>query len=387
MIIRKDLNLDDRICQRLRILAALKTASLRLGLGLNQLPGKFKGIDKNVIHLMAGMLVVSDSLGLDLPGEYVLPDPEEKNPVKSIFDHFGDKNYLHQAVFDKYGQSYSLVFIVVEITNIIYDLSSIDFKTKSKGRILDKKLMLWFLNELSVLLLNQIIPIKNYFGENLQLIFLKLISLIKNLKQNDQLQEVSDISRELSDSLLPESITIYRRIEILKPLLEKLMLCPVGIKGWKAYEEICFEILNFLFVPPFSEINIQHRNLSGTQRKDALLLNNIYDSGFWNSIRSEFGSKQIVFEFKNVKKIRSQDIGQIYRYLSKTNIGRFGIILTRNAPTKAILEHLREAYHEEQKLIIVIHDAFLKQLMYEIVYFGNCEGALSRFKGSWESIF
>jgi hypothetical protein len=56
-------------------------------------------------------------------------------------------------------------------------------------------------------------------------------------------------------------------------MISKLIECPEGREGWKEYENICIEILNYLFVPPLKEPTIQSRTESGLDVRDALYPN------------------------------------------------------------------------------------------------------------------
>jgi hypothetical protein len=96
--------------------------------------------------------------------------------------------------------------------------------------------------------------------------------------------------------------------------------CIPGKKDWVKYEELCIQILTFLFLPPFKIILSQVRTESGDTRRDAVLPNNNYE-GFWNLIRDEFNSKHIICEFKNYRDDLAPNLlNQLRIYLSKKQL-------------------------------------------------------------------
>jgi hypothetical protein len=83
-------------------------------------------------------------------------------------------------------------------------------------------------------------------------------------------------------------------------LIKKLQVCPAGDAGWREFENICVEILEFLFVPPLTRAVIQPRTLSGTNRRDAVLPNrNFIKNNNWAILLRELNARMILFEFKN----------------------------------------------------------------------------------------
>ena len=55
-------------------------------------------------------------------------------------------------------------------------------------------------------------------------------------------------------------------------LKKKLDECPAGIEGWKQFEDICTEILEYLFCPPLKKPKEQVRTLSGAFHDDKLAI-------------------------------------------------------------------------------------------------------------------
>jgi len=143
--------------------------------------------------------------------------------------------------------------------------------------------------------------------------------------------------------------------------------CPVGQKGWKDYENICIDILNYLFVPPLKQPKIQSRTESGLDIRDALYPNRC-DHPNWKFIRTDYDAKYILFEFKNYGKeengseIDKSVVNQVRNYLKQT-IGRIGFVCSRKEPTSSAFEARRQTYIEEKKIILFLSDQHLIEML------------------------
>jgi hypothetical protein len=148
-------------------------------------------------------------------------------------------------------------------------------------------------------------------------------------------------------------------------LIKRLDNCPEGKDGWKTYEDICLEVLNYLFVPPLGEPKIQSRRESGIDIRDAVFPNRTNNEN-WKFIRDDYDAKYIVFEFKNYSEngsdIDKQVLLQIDDYLKKT-IGRFGIVCSKKSPNKSGLEKRKDVFIENNKLILFVNNENLKEML------------------------
>ena len=146
---------------------------------------------------------------------------------------------------------------------------------------------------------------------------------------------------------------LYSIIGSPSSLRQRLLNCPIGHADWHGYEDICVEILKFLFVPPLSSPDIQSRTEGGLLRRDALFPNYV-EQGFWSLIGNRYGSNFILFEFKNTANLEPTHVDQVDKYLrqGKDTIGRFGIILSRKPPPDSALK-TRKAWFTTNKVIIL----------------------------------
>lgn len=179
---------------------------------------------------------------------------------------------------------------------------------------------------------------------------------------------------ELVKKYFPETTTkknkksiplIDQELEQVQSYIKKLDDCPEGTPGWKKYEDICIEILNYLFVPPLGAPKIQSRRESGIDIRDAIYPNRNSNEN-WKFIRDDYDAKYIVFEFKNYSEngseIDKQVLLQIDDYLKKT-IGRFGIILSKKSPNKSGLEKRKDVFIENNKLVLFVNNEHLKEML------------------------
>jgi len=151
--------------------------------------------------------------------------------------------------------------------------------------------------------------------------------------------------------------------KIVERMINTLAKIPSGIKGWKEFENVCIEILNFLFVPPLRSPKIQARSFSGIDVRDAIYPNRASD-GEWKYCREELDAKYVVFDFKNYNKeeLNKEDVNQVRNYLKKT-LGRLGFICSTKTPTQSALLARNQAYTEERKVILFLTTTDIVEMM------------------------
>ena len=77
---------------------------------------------------------------------------------------------------------------------------------------------------------------------------------------------------------------------------------------------------------------------------------------------SDYGSRQITFELKNVKEIERQHVDQLNRYLAD-ELGKFGIFVTRNPLKRAEFQRTVSLWAGQRKAIITLTDADIAQMV------------------------
>jgi HJR/Mrr/RecB family endonuclease len=188
--------------------------------------------------------------------------------------------------------------------------------------------------------------------------------LIKKLFSHPTLVEKYSSQKTFTKKEKPTDILDTELLNIQR-LLKSLDNCPDGSVGWQIYEDICIEILNYLFVPPLGKPEIQSRRESGIDIRDAIFPNRTNNEN-WKFIRDDYDAKYIVFEFKNYSEngseIDKQVLLQISDYLKRT-IGRFGIVCSKKTPNKSGLEKRKDIFIENNKLILFLCNENLKEML------------------------
>lgn len=100
----------------------------------------------------------------------------------------------------------------------------------------------------------------------------------------------------------------------------------------KKYENCVVQLLASLLYPHLDFAEGQSRTDSGAQIRDLIFYNN-QSIPFFKEIYETYGSKQIVFELKNVESLNRDNVNQLNRYLND-NLGKFGVFVTRHTPPK-----------------------------------------------------
>ncbi len=146
-------------------------------------------------------------------------------------------------------------------------------------------------------------------------------------------------------------------------LSRELKSIPTGTKAANLYHEKTLEILNFVFNPELSNGEKEVSTIHGTERRD-IIFTNESDQSFWTYIRNEHSSIFLMFEVKNVEALSNDHVNQTATYLGE-RLGRLGVILTRNAPSKERLLKILSVYNDStpRKIILVLSDHDLYALL------------------------
>jgi len=124
------------------------------------------------------------------------------------------------------------------------------------------------------------------------------------------------------------------------------------------YEDNMVQLLTSLMYPHLDFAKEQSRTETGTQIRDLIFYNNkSYD--FLASIYDTYESKQLVIELKNVQEIQREHINQLNRYLNQS-FGKFGILFTRNKPSKAMYQNTIDLWSGQRRCILILDDDDLK---------------------------
>jgi hypothetical protein len=170
--------------------------------------------------------------------------------------------------------------------------------------------------------------------------------------------------------LVEQNKRIERRVHSPSPediqiadLIRRLTAHPPGKSDWRQYEDLCIEVLNFLFVPPLGVPRIQDRSEDGLDRRDA-----IYPIGpgnrFWDLVRSDYRTRLVVGEFKNyTEPIIQTEVESIAQYLYAQAFRMFGILCCRKEPSDSAIKARRKAWVADDKMIVILSDRDLIEML------------------------
>lgn len=150
-------------------------------------------------------------------------------------------------------------------------------------------------------------------------------------------------------------------------LIDRLEKCPVGKVGWVEFENICIDILKFLFLPDLLEPKIQARSYSGIDRRDAIFPNrNFKGNGNWAYLFKELGAKLIPFEFKNYDSsdINKNEVIQTSSYLREP-MGKLAVLCCSKEPVESAYIKRNTIYKDENgKVILFLTKDHFKEMIF-----------------------
>jgi len=149
-------------------------------------------------------------------------------------------------------------------------------------------------------------------------------------------------------------------------LIQRLESCPSGAAGWREFEDICIEILKFLFVPPLTPPILQGRTYSGTDRRDAIFPNR--EDGHlnnWDRLYRELQARMVLVEFKNYDRedVGKDEVNQTRNYLTKP-MGRLAIICSPRLPDRSAHIKRNTIFSEDGKIILFVTVEHLKEMIF-----------------------
>ncbi len=148
-------------------------------------------------------------------------------------------------------------------------------------------------------------------------------------------------------------------------LIAAVQACPVGIDGWRTFEDVATAALTHLFVPPLTEPRVQSRSFSGIDRRDAVYPNrNMTADTFWGQLQIELKARLVLVEFKNydLHDLGKDEVDQVRNYLTRP-FGNLGLICCRQEPSKEALLRRNQVYTQEGKVILFVTEQNICEML------------------------
>lgn len=147
-------------------------------------------------------------------------------------------------------------------------------------------------------------------------------------------------------------------------LADRLDAIPTGAPAAGEYQRVVLEVLNLVFSPALVDGQMEVRTVDGTERRD-IVFTNESDQSFWGYVRTTHSGIFLMFEVKNTKELRPDALNQTATYLGD-RLGRFGLIVTRDAPSDATRRKAMSIWNDSgtaRKAVLILSDADLKALL------------------------
>jgi hypothetical protein len=196
-------------------------------------------------------------------------------------------------------------------------------------------------------------------------------ALLELAKRDVEVWDIDKISELFEDQIVASSDPYFKRIFLntraratpQEKLINELKLCPAGHEGWAEYQRLIGRILSDLFCPPLIQPLAEHSDASRANRRDFIFPNYASD-GFWHFLRTRYAADYIVVDAKNGKgKITKAHVLQMVNYLKVHGVGLFGIILCRSGANPGARVTIREHWLSHNKLVIVLDDSDLENML------------------------
>lgn len=345
---------------------------------------------RQVFEGRVGVDLMLKYLGIQVDGDPILKHPIDHDAfVGTLLESYSPPDPLADAIEEGYGEEALFIFLLAGAFTCAYIFAKafgefgLTEVSRNRRAVIKKERAkaFEFLADTGRFIKQEGDRIARLFDSEIASRAAGLGNLLKTVKLSPSyFSKIQSVAETIVNLLVPGYATLHRRLERAWNLRLQLVRCPPGVKNWHSYEEICFRVLRFVFVPPFRQVMSQVRNADGHQVRDAALPNNQYE-GFWSAIRDEFQSQHIMCEFKNGgSRIGKDSLNQLRIYLRKPTIGRFGLLFIRKPLNKSLKIAQREAYEQDRTLILVLDDQKVVDLIYSRCFLGSAEDFLAREK-------
>jgi hypothetical protein len=129
----------------------------------------------------------------------------------------------------------------------------------------------------------------------------------------------------------------------------------------RAYEIAIGNLFPSLFYPHLDFASLQSRTDSGAVIRDLIFYNGQKEP-FLEEIAKDYGTRQVVFEMKNVKDVSRDHVNQLNRYMTD-GLGKFGVLVTRNPLSKARMQSTIDLWSGQRRCIVTIDDMDIEQMV------------------------
>jgi hypothetical protein len=151
----------------------------------------------------------------------------------------------------------------------------------------------------------------------------------------------------------------------MRDLSIELLSVPAGWQDAHRYQLLVRDILQTVFHPTLELAEYELRGNDGADRRDIIFQNRCRsDTDYWTEIREKYGGEFPVFDAKNLSRpVGKSHVLSIAHYLKSYGCGLFGGLVVRKAEGKSGYYARREQWISHQKMIIVLNDHDLLEML------------------------
>ena len=151
-------------------------------------------------------------------------------------------------------------------------------------------------------------------------------------------------------------------------IINELPKIPFGAEGAHDFELWCKQVLEILFVKSLRNLEL-HPNRADLQRRD-IVGSNLAANPVWSRIQTDYQSRQVVFEIKNVdRELEATEFRQMLGYLGG-EYGNLGFFITRVKTPDLYkgpeLDWIKEMALKQHKMMIKLTGPWLASLLSKI---------------------
>ena len=195
-----------------------------------------------------------------------------------------------------------------------------------------------------------------YLVQDDDVLYYELLDLVE-FSVSDITMVEPHIPYQLVSNRLPKTKRNYwtRRFKEIKP----------GIADFSKYEELCIEIIKYLFLDSLGNWREQVNSNDNLYRFDLICkVKKDTKEDFFDMLKNYFNTKYIVFDFKNYsEKITQKEIYTTEKYLYNKALRSVAIIVSRFGMDNHAFQAIKGILREQGKLIISITDEDLLNMV------------------------
>lgn len=136
-----------------------------------------------------------------------------------------------------------------------------------------------------------------------------------------------------------------------------------GNAQWSDYQQLVAQIVEYLFVPPLSDMRQELPDADARNRRD-IVLSNPATTEFWYRMRADYEAHYVIVDAKNyVGPLSKRPVLDIAHYLKPYGAGLFALLVSRAGSGPAGDHAIREQWIASRKMIVPLGDQDVRDML------------------------